>query len=259
MNRHAHFGKPVTPHRAEAVRAQAAFSSKESAALIAQQRRRLATNAGPSGNPQAQTAAPMLAIAGQDAFVTYAGLNKSTTAPQERSRPSSLSVTSKGDYAPPVGPPVVRLPPAPQIVDNANVQSQQKSQHSADGLAGSCWAASGAGDVGIPLARAKPPPPVLKSNTHATKGGTAWKQEQVKVSKDSCGPIRGIARLLKNDSPSGTYFTIELDVNGKTILSQEILDVDIFSCEGTVITYRPQRYGDRSTALPSNTWQVHFL
>ena len=287
MNRHAHFGTSVTPHRVEAggaAEAPAASSKEEwdaqlTNARLTRRRQRLLTKAGSSGNPQARTAAPELAIAGQDAFPPYAGLNKSTSAPQEHSRTSSPSITSRKDHAPHVRPPVVRSPQAPQTVDIANVQSQQESHHSADeksdaihnivakesqpqtlpkgavGLAGSRWATPGAVDV----AQAKPLQPVPKANTHATKSGTICKQEQVKISKDGCVPIRGIARLLENKSPEGTYFTMELDVHDKTILSQDILDVDIFSCENRVITYRPQRYANGSTLLPSNTWRVEFL
>jgi hypothetical protein len=284
MNRHAHFGTSVTPHLAEAAGASAVSSKEEwdavlRDAVLTRQRQRLANKAGSSGNPQARTAAPKPAIAGQDAFPPYAGLTESTSAPQERSRTSSSSDTSRQDYAPPVRPPVVRFPQAPQTVDIANVQSQQESHDSADekragihniiakesqpqtlpkgavGLAGSRWATPCVADVG----QAEPPQPVLKANTHATKSGTVCKQELVKISKDGCASIRGRARLLENKSPKGTYFTMELDIDGKIILSQDILDVDIFSCENRFITYRPQRNANGSTLLPSNTWQLEFL
>jgi hypothetical protein len=279
MNRHAHFGTSVTPHLAKAAGVPAFSSKEEWDAVLTRQRQRLANKAGSSGNPQARTAAPKPAIAGQDAIPPSAGLDKSTSAPQERSRTSSPSITSSKDYAAPVRPPVVRFPQAPQTVDIANGQSQQESHDSADeksagihniiakesqpqtlpkgavGLAGSRWATPGAVDV----AQAKPPQPVPKADTHATKRGTVCKEEQVKISKDGCVSIRGRARLLENKSPKGTYFTMELDIDGKTILSQDILDVDIFSCENRFITYRPQRYANASTLLPSNTWQLEFL
>ncbi len=283
MTRRAHFGTSVKPHRTEAARAQAALVRKESDALIAQQRQRSATNADPSGDPQEQTVAPLLAIADQDASLPYAGLNKSTPVPQKRLQPSSLSGTSREDYATPVGPSVVRVPQAPRIVDNANVQSQQTSQQNADeksavihnildkeirpqslpegaiGLAGSRWATPGAVDVVESLAQAKSPPSVPKASTHANKGGTVYQREEAKLSKDGCEPIRGIALLLEIKSPKGTYFTLRFEVNGKTVLSQDILDVDYFGCQNTVLKYRPQRYANGSTLLPSNTWEVHFL
>jgi hypothetical protein len=223
MNRRARFGTSVTPHRAEAAGAQAPFARKESDALITQQRQRSATNAGPSGDPQERTAAPLLAIAGQ----------KSQHIADEKSA-------------------VIH-----NILDKES--RPQTLPESAVGLASSRWASPGAVDVGEPQAQAKPLPPVPKANTRATKGGTVDTREEAKISRDGCEPIRGIALLLENKSPEGTYFTLQLDVNGKTVLREDILDVDYFGCKNTVITYRPQRYANGTTLLPSNTWQMDFL
>jgi hypothetical protein len=291
MNNHARIDAFVASLRAQAAQAQAAQKKKDAEALIAEQYPRSAAGGSSSRKPQNTTAMPKFSLASQEAFLQYAGFNKpapakstaSIKATQEPSQLSSPSVTSREDREAPVGPVKVRLPQPPQITGHANLQSRQNLQRNAAeeksavihnilakesqphtvqngdvGLAGSRWASTGPVALRTPSVTAAPPSPVLQPNTLTTKGRTVLRENNVKVTRGRGEVTRGTVRLVKNDPQKDKYFTIELEVDDKPVLKQQILDDDTFTCESTVITYRARKVEDGSAPAPTTTWSIKF-
>ena len=293
MNNHARIDNLLAKLRAEATKADAEYqgSQKKGAdALITEQRQQSAASACASKRPQAPTTMPKHSLASSDAFLAYAGFNRPPPAkpappntPQLQPRLSSPSVTSKEIHEAPVGPTKARPPLAFQIALPTKLPAQQNVQRNAAeakstavhdilaeenqphtiqngdvGLAGSRWASTGPVAERTPSTTAAPPSPVLQANTLATYGRTVLRENQVKVTQGRSKFTRGTVRLVKNNPQKDRYFTIELDVEGKSVLKQEILDDDSFSCESTVLTYKSERVEDGSAPTPRVTWGIKF-
>ena len=292
MSKHARIDALVAKLRAEATKADAEHqaSQKEADALVTGPRQQSAASARASKRPQAPTNMPKYSLASSDAFLAYAGFNKPPPAkpapsrtPQLQPRLSSPIVTSKEIHEAPVGPAKAHPPLAFQSALPTNLPAQQNIQRNAAeakstaihnilakenqphtmqngdvGLAGSRWANTGPVAERTPSTTAAPPCPVLQANTLATYGRTVLRENQVKVTHDCHKDIRGVVRLVKNNPQKDRYLTIELDVEDKSILKQEILDEDFFSCESTLLTYRSKRVEGGSAPAPPVTWCIKF-
>ena len=256
--------------RAAAAATQDAARRKEAEALIAEQRRRVPVNAGASRRPQAPIAGPMFgALVSQDAFLAYAGFTSASSRIVPPPAVGSLSVASKEDYKAADGPARVPLPqPSPRvglnpIPDNLakNVQPHTGTMQNGEvGLEGSRWATSSPVPEVTPPTAAAPPSPIVKPNTLATYGRTVLRECQVQIAKGGATPIRGAARLVKNNPQEDRYFTIELDVgdDNKNVLKEEVHDGDLFTCESTIIKYRARRSVDGTAPKPTATWTIKF-